>query len=143
MAMYRMRVAEERDGGAACTVAEPPQGLTRMPDVAGETRYATIHIVPPAFVHQSMEVGVASMLANIIPILVDRLERHLPTVPPYEGDTLNALGLEILHAYGTWMAGHLERDPEHLVRWMIGKAGEVAFMKGIRTEANILLPNEK
>lgn len=143
MAMYRMRMAEERDGGAVCTVVEPPQGLTRMPDVTSETRYATIHIVPHAFVHQSMEIGVASMLAHLIPIMVDRMERHLPDIQPYAGDTLNVLGLEILHAYGAWLAGHLERDPEHLVRWMIGKAGEVAFMKGVRTEANILLPNGK
>ena len=149
-AMIHMRKAEQRDGGAAYAGPDPVLGQTRRPDLAvlddedeGTAQFAAIHIPSAAFIHHSMEIGIASMLSNLIPVLVDRIERHAPDAQPYDGDTLDVLGLEVVSAYGAWLSEQLTTDDKHLERWVIGKAGEVAFMKGIRDEANTLLPTEK
>ena len=149
--MIQMRKAEQSDGSAAYTGPNPVLGQARCPDLGvldedlwgTNQQFAAIHIPPAAFIHHSMEIGIASMLSSLIPVLVDRIERHAPDVQPYEGDTLEVLGLEVLHAYGDWLTRQLAADDEHLARWVIGKAGEVAFMKGIRDEANTLLSVEK
>lgn len=144
--MIHMRKAEQRGGGAAYTGPNPVLGQTRRSDLGvldedlwgTNQQFAAIHIPPAAFIHHSMEIGIASMLSNLIPVLVDRIERHAPDVQPYEGDTLEVLGLEVLHAYGDWLTRQLAADDEHLARWVIGKAGEVAFIKGVRDEATLL-----
>jgi hypothetical protein len=150
-AMIRMRKAEQLDGGTAYTGPDHVLGQTRRPDFdvldedlwGTNEQFAAIHIPPAAFIHHSMEIGIASMLSSLIPVLVDRIERHAPDAQPYDGDTLDVLGLEVLSAYGAWLSEQLVAEDEHLVRWVIGKAGEVAFMKGVRYEANTLLPAEK
>ena len=149
-AMIHMRRAEQRDSGRAYTGPDHVLGQTRRPDFAvlddedeGTAQFAAIHIPTAAFIHHSMEIGIASMLSSLIPVLVDRIERHAPDVQPYEGDTLEVLGLEVLHADGDWLTRQLAADDEHLARWVIGKAGEVAFMKGVRDEANTLLSTKK
>ena len=150
-AMIHMLRAEQKDGGVTYTGPDSVLGQTRRPDFAAmdedlfgtDQQFAAIHIPPAAFIHHSMEIGISSMLSSLIPVLVDRIERHTPEAQPYEGDTLYVLGLEVLRAYGDWLTRQLAADDEHLARWVIGKAGEVAFMKGIRDEANTLLPAKK
>ncbi|AEM48108.1 hypothetical protein Acife_1988 [Acidithiobacillus ferrivorans SS3] len=141
IAIIEMRKAEERDGGLPYTGQKAVYGLTRPLDAtddAGDVDLLQVQAVTPAdFGHQSLEIGSAALIAHLMPVLVDRIRRYMPDVDPYANKSapLNQLGLDVLHAYGKWMATTLSEDSEHFVRWVIGKSGEISFLRGVVDES--------
>lgn len=133
--LYDAAVAYMRDHSGFYVIA----GLTRVPSVSENS---VLMLTPPPFVHQTFEVATYTTLEPLLPVLVDRIERRDPNANPYEG--LRAVAADAITAYGAWLEAHLEGDDRaHFIAWTLGKAAEVAFMKGTRTEAKTLLSTEK
>ena len=133
--LYDAAVAYMRDHSGFYVKA----GLTRVPSVSENS---VLMLTPPPFVHQTFEGATYTTLESLLPVLVDRIERRDPNANPYEG--LRAVAADALTAYGGWLETHLEGDDRaHFIAWVLGKAAEVAFMKGTRTEAKTLLSTEK
>ncbi|OCX73320.1 hypothetical protein A6M27_20015 [Acidithiobacillus thiooxidans] len=134
--LYDAAVAYMRDHSGFYVKA----GLTRVPSVSENS---VLMLTPPPFVHQTFEGSTYTSLESLLPVLVDRIERIDPNANPYED--LRAVAASALKAYGDWLESHLggEEGREHFIAWTLGKAAEVAFMKGTRTEAKKLLPTEK
>lgn len=134
--LYDAAVAYMRDHSGFYVKA----GLTRAPSVSENS---VLMLTPPPFVHQTFEGATYTTLESLLPVLVDRMERIDPDANPYED--LHAVAASALKAYGEWLETHLtgEEGREHFIAWTLGKAAEVAFMKGTRAEANTLLPTEK
>ena len=129
--LYDAAVAYMRDHSGFYVKA----GLTRVPSVSENS---VLMLTPPPFVHQTFEEATYTTLESLLPVLVDRIERRDPNANPYEG--LRAVAADALTAYGGWLETHLEGDDRaHFIAWTLGKAAEVAFMKGTRTEAKTLL----
>jgi hypothetical protein len=138
IAIIEMRKAEERDGGLPYTGQKSVYGLTRTLDAADDADLLQVQTVTPAdFGHQSLEISSAALLAHLMPVLVDRIRRYIPGTDPYANKSapLNQLGLDVLHAYGEWMATTLSEDSEHFVSWVIGKSGEISFLRGVVDES--------
>ena len=139
--LYDAAVATMRDPvpGANPAGFYVKAGLTRVPSVSENS---VLMLTPPPFVHQTFEGATYTTLEPLLPVLVDRIERRDPDANPYEG--LRAVAADALTAYGAWLEAHLEGDDRaHFIAWTMGKAAEVAFMKGTRTEAKTLLSTEK
>ena len=133
--LYDAAVAYMRDHSGFYVRA----GLTRVPSVSENS---VLMLTPPPFVHQTFEVATYTTLESLLPVLVDRIERRDPDANPYEG--LRTVAADALRAYGEWLKTRLEGDERaHFITWTLGKAAEVAFMKGTRTEAKTLLSTEK
>lgn len=133
--LYDAAVAYMRDHSGFYVKA----GLTRVPSVSENS---VLMLTPPPFVHQTFEGATYTTLESLLPVLVDRIERRDPNANPYEG--LRTVAADTLRAYGGWLETRLDGDDRvHFIAWTLGKAAEVAFMKGTRTEAKKLLPTEK
>ena len=129
--LYNAAVAYMRDHSGFYVKA----GLTRAPSVSENS---LLMLTPPPFIHQTFEGATYTTLESLLPVLVDRIERRDPNANPYEG--LRAVAADALTSYSGWLETRLDGDDRaHFIAWTLGKAAEVAFVKGARAEANILL----